>query len=55
VVFNDPSAPIRILAALAAAVARRRFAWLPEAIGFAHRDTEDQQAFFAARQVEVPA
>jgi dihydroorotate dehydrogenase (NAD+) catalytic subunit len=55
VVFNDPSAPIRILAELEAELARRGFASVTEAIGFAHRDTEDQQAFFAARQVEVPA
>jgi len=55
VVFNDPSAPIRILAELEVELARRGFASVTEAIGFAHRDTEDQQAFFAARQVEVPA
>jgi dihydroorotate dehydrogenase (NAD+) catalytic subunit len=37
-VFNDPSAPARISAELATALADRGFATLTEAVGYAHRD-----------------
>jgi dihydroorotate dehydrogenase (NAD+) catalytic subunit len=37
-VFNDPSAPARISAELATALADRGFATLMEAVGYAHRD-----------------
>src|SRR4051794_13892125 len=36
-VFNDPSAPARVHAELAAALAERGFATLTEAVGYAHR------------------
>jgi dihydroorotate dehydrogenase (NAD+) catalytic subunit len=36
-VFHDPSAPVRVLAELADALAARGFASLEEAVGHAHR------------------
>jgi dihydroorotate dehydrogenase (NAD+) catalytic subunit len=36
-VFNDPSAPARIHAELAEALAQRGFARLTDAVGYAHR------------------
>lgn len=41
-VFGDPSAPIRILAELQAALAERGFASLTDAVGFAHLPVEEQ-------------
>ena len=42
-VFNDPSAPARIHAELAAALAARGFASLTEAVGYAHRRGRDER------------
>jgi dihydroorotate dehydrogenase (NAD+) catalytic subunit len=39
-IFNDPSAPARIAAELAAALAARGFARLADAVGYAHRPAE---------------
>jgi dihydroorotate dehydrogenase (NAD+) catalytic subunit len=36
-VFGDPSAPVRVLAELAAALAERGFAGVADAVGYAHR------------------
>jgi dihydroorotate dehydrogenase (NAD+) catalytic subunit len=36
-VFGDPSAPLRVLAELEAALAQRGFASVAEAVGYAHR------------------
>ena len=36
-VFADPSAPVRVLAELRAALAERGFARLADAVGYAHR------------------
>jgi dihydroorotate dehydrogenase (NAD+) catalytic subunit len=41
-VFNDPSAPARVAAELADALAARRFARLCDAVGHAHRPQEDR-------------
>ncbi|MBV9594091.1 MAG: dihydroorotate dehydrogenase [Actinobacteria bacterium] len=43
-VFGDPSAPMRILAELEAALDERGFAALSDAIGFAHLDADERQA-----------
>jgi dihydroorotate dehydrogenase (NAD+) catalytic subunit len=43
-VFNDPSAPMRILEELARALHERGFATLTDAIGYAHRGTEPTPA-----------
>ena len=41
-VFGDPSAPVRVLAELQAALAERGFAALTDAVGFAHLPAEEQ-------------
>jgi dihydroorotate dehydrogenase (NAD+) catalytic subunit len=41
-VFGDPSAPVRILAELQAALAARGFSSLTDAVGFAHLPGEEQ-------------
>lgn len=41
-VFGDPSAPVRILAELHAALAQRGFGSLSDAVGFAHVPAEEQ-------------
>ncbi|MDQ3422482.1 MAG: dihydroorotate dehydrogenase [Actinomycetota bacterium] len=40
VIFNDPSAPVRILAELREELARRGFAGVGDAVGWAHRPVE---------------
>jgi dihydroorotate dehydrogenase (NAD+) catalytic subunit len=52
-IFNDPSAPLRIVGELERALATRGFRSVAEAIGFAHRSEDDQAAFFAGRAAEV--
>ena len=47
-VFNDPTAPIRIIAELRAELAARGFRSLTDAIGFAHRSPQDRADYFAA-------
>jgi dihydroorotate dehydrogenase (NAD+) catalytic subunit len=47
-VFGDPSAPVRVLAELDAALDERGFATLAEAIGYAHRAPEHRLAPAAA-------
>jgi dihydroorotate dehydrogenase (NAD+) catalytic subunit len=37
VIFNDPGAPMRVVAELAAELAARGFAKAADAVGFAHR------------------
>jgi dihydroorotate dehydrogenase (NAD+) catalytic subunit len=54
-VFNDPTAPIRIITELRQELAARGFSSLREAIGFAHRTAEQQAEFFAGRPQEVSA
>src|ERR1700712_1471929 len=49
VVFNDPSAPTRIHAELAAALKARGVDRLRDVVGFAHRTSSEQADFFAAR------
>jgi dihydroorotate dehydrogenase (NAD+) catalytic subunit len=39
-VFGDPTAPVRVLTELAAALEERGFASLTEAVGYAHRAPE---------------
>ncbi len=41
-VFGDPSAPVRVLAELEAALAERGFASVQDAIGYAHLDSADR-------------
>ena len=38
-IFGDPSAPVRVLGELEAALAERGFGKLTDAVGFAHRVT----------------
>lgn len=51
-VFNDPSAPVRILRELSAELISRGFRSVTEAVGFAHLAAEEQQQFFAQREFE---
>jgi dihydroorotate dehydrogenase (NAD+) catalytic subunit len=46
-VFNDPDAPLRILAELDQALDERGFARLSDAVGLAHRSPEERAARFA--------
>ena len=46
-VFGDPNAPVRVLAELDAALDARGFSSLGEAVGYAHRVSEPQQAVLA--------
>jgi dihydroorotate dehydrogenase (NAD+) catalytic subunit len=46
-VFGDPSAPVRVLAELATALADRGFASVQEAIGYAHRAADERTAVSA--------
>ena len=48
-VFGDPSAPIRVLAELGAALAERGFETLQDAVGFAHLSTAERAARTAVR------
>jgi hypothetical protein len=43
-IFNDPSAPVRVLAELRMALAERGFTRFADAIGYAHRDTDEPPA-----------
>jgi dihydroorotate dehydrogenase (NAD+) catalytic subunit len=52
-VFNDPAAPVRVLAELEHELAARGFRSVTEAVGFAHRSADDQREFFAARSAEA--
>ncbi|MCW2523058.1 MAG: pyrD [Frankiales bacterium] len=54
-IFNDPHAPVRILAELQAELAARGFASVTEAVGFAHRAVAEQEEFFASRKLGVGA
>jgi dihydroorotate dehydrogenase (NAD+) catalytic subunit len=54
-VFNDPTAPIRILAELESELEQRGFASVAEAVGFAHRSREEQADFFATRSIAASA
>ncbi len=40
-IFNDPSAPVRVLAELRAELAARGFAKAVDAVGYAHRSSRD--------------
>jgi dihydroorotate dehydrogenase (NAD+) catalytic subunit len=52
-IFNDPLAPVRIIAELRDELADRGFRSLTDAVGFAHRSAEEQAGYFAS--TEVPA
>jgi dihydroorotate dehydrogenase (NAD+) catalytic subunit len=43
VVFGDPSAPVRVLAELSAALADRGFGSVAEAVGYGHRPAGDER------------
>jgi dihydroorotate dehydrogenase (NAD+) catalytic subunit len=54
-VFNDPSAPVRIIGELLHELQARGFSSVREAVGFAHLSAEQQAEFFASRPQEVSA
>jgi dihydroorotate dehydrogenase (NAD+) catalytic subunit len=54
-IFNDPGAPLRILAELESELAARGFGSVAEAVGFAHRGVDEQAEFFASRKLGIGA
>jgi dihydroorotate dehydrogenase (NAD+) catalytic subunit len=54
-VFGDPTAPLRVLAELEAALAERGFASLADAVGFAHLDSFGRAARLTPSAPEAAA
>ncbi len=54
-IFGDPSAPIRVLGELQAALAERGLPSLADAVGFAHLDRDQRAARFAPAAAEAAA
>jgi dihydroorotate dehydrogenase (NAD+) catalytic subunit len=54
-VFGDPSAPVRVLAELEAALHERGFASLADAVGFAHLDRYGRAARLNPAAAEATA
>jgi dihydroorotate dehydrogenase (NAD+) catalytic subunit len=54
-VFGDPSAPMRVLTELAAALDERGFASLSDAVGYAHRKPHERAGLLAPAAAEAAA